>query len=214
MSDHTPTYDGDFEVHVTVETADQHELTDFRQWCESRGMKCVRIVLSRGEHVEQPMATWRRAGATLPVVTAEATDYAEELTAGGFRVTRVKVEAAPFNAHVPVEDADAANHASSNYFEHHLKVVRDADACRNTLTELCQQHRAHLSRNAFRQVVDKREERFVTLRTYNAGRNTSMAELTALLTELRAAGEEVVEHESEYCVYDSNINLDAGWLPK
>ena len=52
------TYCGNFEVHLTVGAAGA--LDAFRSWCEAERCKCVRIVLARGMHVEQPMATWRR----------------------------------------------------------------------------------------------------------------------------------------------------------
>ena len=81
------------------------------------------------------------------------------------------------------------------------------------MTELCESHGAHLSRNAFRQTAGDREERFVTLRTYAVGDQTSQRQLAALLDCLAAVEEDVIETESEYCVYDSNIALDAGWLP-
>ena len=64
------TYRGNFEVHLTVGAAGA--LDAFRSWCEAERCKCVRIVLARGMHVEQPMAGWRRADAVLPDVLAEA----------------------------------------------------------------------------------------------------------------------------------------------
>jgi len=207
------TYDGEFEMHLTVQAAGGGSLAEFQQWCDLQQMKCVQIVLSRGAHVQQPMATWRRDKTTLPVVVKEAQKYAASLMAQGVNVTRVKVEAAPFNQQVPLTDADTALHPPANYFEHHIKVKRSAAVSRGILLAVSEQHGAHLSHNAFKQLADGMEERFVTLRTYAAGRQTSMADLNALLNSLRAADENVVEHESEYCVYDSNIQLDDGWLP-
>jgi hypothetical protein len=79
--------------------------------------------------------------------------------------------------------------------------------------ELCLAHEAHLSRNASREPVDGIEERFVTLRSYRVGRSTAEQRLHRLLAALERAGEQVIEVESEYAVYDSNLALDAGWLP-
>src|SRR5437764_10041233 len=89
-------YRGAFEVHVTVAAADAATRERFQQWCAARGSKCVWIVLARGAHADQPMATWRRGKTLLPDVLADANRRADELSALGLAVTRVKVEAAPF----------------------------------------------------------------------------------------------------------------------
>lgn len=218
-------YPGDFEVHLTVRAGDAARLAEFQEWCRARGFKCVRIVLARGVHVEQPMATWRRGDSMLSVVRDEALALAGELTAQGLLVVRSKIEAAPENAEVPQTDAEALEGASSEtasseaaspeteaYFEHHVKLSRQVDAPREGLVEVCERHGAHLSRNALREAAAGREERFVTLRCYRVGRATSDARRDALMADLKALGEEILEYESEYSVFDTNLALDAGWL--
>lgn len=207
-------YSGHFEIHITVRAADGDATESFREWCRAQGLKCVRIVLSRGKHVEQPMATYRRSDTSLRMVRAEAVRFARLIEQVGLPVVRVKVEAAPQNADVPQADAEAAAHAEKNYFEHHIKLLRDAYASRERLAAVCEQHAAHLSHNAFREAEGGKKERFVTLRSYGVGRATSQQQLEALLAALAELGEHVIEHESEYCVYDSNLALDAGWLPE
>jgi hypothetical protein len=207
-------YSGDFEVHVTVLTASEVMLGRFQEWCRKRECKCVRIVLARGAHVEQPMATWQRRDTTLPLVVAEAERCAADMKRVEIPVVRVKVEAAPDNDEVPLQDAEAAAHDPRNYFEHHVKLLRDTTASREVLLQTCEKHGAHLSRNAFRGIAEGQEERFVTLRSYGVGRTSSQGQLQQLLAALEELGEQVVEHESEYCVYDSNLDLDAGWLPQ
>lgn len=205
------TYFGNFEVHLTVGAAGA--LDAFRSWCEAERCKCVRIVLARGVHVEQPMATWRRADAVLPDVLAEAMGRAGDLVRAGFAVLRVKVEADPSNDDVPLTDADALLRPSGNYFEHHVKLLREAAAGREALLRVCLGHAAHLSRNAWREPAEGWEERFVTLRSYRMGRSASERRLHRLMAALEGEGERVIEVESEYTVHDSNQALDAGWLP-
>ena len=205
-------YRGEFEVHLTVRA--DGTLDAFRTWCDTERCKCARIVLARGEQVEQPMATWRRDDAELPDVLAEALRRADDLGRAGFAVARVKVEAAPFNEEVPATDEAAALQPPGNYFEHHVKLLRAAGAGREGLLQACHDHGAHLSRNAWREPAGGFEERFVTLRSYRIGRPASEQQLRRLLAALEGAGEQVVEVESEYIVYDSNLALDAGWLPR
>jgi hypothetical protein len=206
-----PDYRGHFEVHLTVRAVDA--LGAFRVWCEVEECKCVRIILACGMHVEQPMATWRRNDTILPDVLAEATERAHNLERAGFAVIRVKIEADPSNDDVPATAAAALLQPSANYFEHHVKLRREAAARRESLLRVCLAHEAHLSRNAWREPAEGFEERFVTLRSYRMGRPDSEQRLHRLLAALERAGEQVIDVESEYTVHDSNLELDAGWLP-
>jgi hypothetical protein len=207
-------YQGDFEIHVTARITSESQFERFREWCRIREFKCVRIILGRGSHMHQPMATWRRHDTSLPVVVMEAHQCALEMNRVGILVARVKVEAAPDNEDVPLNDVDAAEHEPRNYFEHHVKLLRAATASREALLRTCEQFGAHLSHNALREVEEGQEERFVTLRCYAVGRTTSEGQLQRFLAALTDLGERIIEHESEYCVYDSNVELDTGWLPQ
>lgn len=206
-------YPGEFEIHMTVRTADALAQS-FRNWCDKHSLKCVRIVLSRGHHREQPMSTWCRVDTNLSTVLAEARRYVELARQDGHDVVRLKVEALLSNQDVPQTDAAAANCNSGNYFEHHLKLRRRVDEPTEVLRGICEMHAAHLSRNAFERVeAGEYEHRFVTLRSYGIGASASIDQLARLLTDLKNIDQQVVEKESEYCVYDSNVDLDAGWLP-
>jgi hypothetical protein len=203
-------YHGNFEVHLTANLS-PHAITSFAAWCQEHNLKCVHIILARGESADQPMATWRRGATRLATVLAHAHELAADATARGFAITRVKVEADPSNPDVPVTDADIADHEAHNYFEHHVKLKRPTTASRELLLSVCERHAAHLSHNALR-ADGEFEVRFVTQRAYAVGRHTALAKLDRLLAELRSLNETILEHEAEYCVFDSNLQLDAGWL--
>ncbi|QEL13588.1 hypothetical protein [Limnoglobus roseus] len=205
-------YRGHFEIHLTIRADNPADAGRFVGWCRGHGLKCVRIILARGQTADQPMATWRRPNTTLSAVVAEANRLAADANGAGFAITRVKVEADPHTADVPITDADISDHPPENYFEHHVKLRRDSMAAQEGLLAICEGHAAHLSRNAFHDGGTV-EERFVTQRAYGVGRVTAAAQLDRLIADLREIGETVVEHEFEYCVYDSNLQLDAGWLP-
>lgn len=207
-------YAGEFEVHVTVRAANAEALDRFRSWCLEHACKCVHIVLARGEHVDQPMATWRRGATTLPKVLVEAQQRTDDLARAAIAVVRVKIEAAADNEGVPQTDVDVADLHSANYFEHHVKLLRNAAAERELLVQTCTERGAHLSRNARRDNIRGQEVRFVTMRCYRVGRATAEQQLKCLLVELTSLGENIIEVESEYTVYDSNMRLDAGWLPQ
>jgi hypothetical protein len=204
-------YRGNFEVHLTVRAVDS--LAVFRDWCAEQQCKCVHIILARGLQAQQPMATWRRSHTALPKVLAEATHRAAELEQAGFPVVRVKIEADPDNDDVPDNDSQALMLPPENYFEHHIKLKRKTTAGTEQLLPLCLEHGAHLSHNAWREASDGFEERFITLRCYRMGRTSAAMQLHDLYRDLEVAGEQIIDIESEYTVYDSNLALDAGWLP-
>jgi hypothetical protein len=206
-------YPGEFEVHVTARLTDQGGWERFHGWCTLHQFKSVHIVLARGEHADQPMATWWRSRTRLTPVLAEAQLIAAELQSSGFPVVRVKVEAGLLNEDVPQSDEDAGDHAASNYFEHHVKLLRERTASSDRLLHVCEDQQVHLSRNAWRDRGQEHEERFVTLRSYRVGKASTDRRLRKLLNALNEIGEQVIEVESEYSVYDSNLDLDRGWLP-
>lgn len=217
---HTDTleFPGGFETHLTVQLCDETSLAALREWGERHGMKCLHIVLSRGATLSQPMLTVHSLG-TLTGELARIRALASRLDDAGFVVSRVKLEVEHDNPDVPASDAAAQEgSAGARYFEHHIKLLLPETADIDALTELSVKHGAHLSRNALREREDGCSERFVTQRFEGVGRDTSAAGAAALVHALRESGYEIITHqgedaESEYVVFDSNISLDAGWLP-
>jgi hypothetical protein len=204
-------FTGEFETHLTIRAADDADVVRLRAWAAPRGLKCTHIVLARGQSISQPMLT-RHGGGELAEQRTAATELAQELHAAGFDVTRVKIEAAPWNSGVPQSDVEGKSHPRERYFEHHVKLLLEAGADIAPLTAIAQRHAAHVSRSALRQRDDGREERFVTQRCCRVGRATAHAALDQLVTALTSANYEIIDVEEEFVVYDSNVALDAGWI--
>ncbi|MBO2462147.1 hypothetical protein [Actinomadura violacea] len=197
---------GDFETHLTARPAAAERLAG---WAAARGLKFVHIVLDRGRVASQPMLTLRTRG-TFADALGDAVRTTADLRADGFEVARVKVEAAPWNAGVPADDADALG--PGYYFEHHLKLLLDPGFDAAALAGAARPHTAHLSRNARRVRADGRQERFVTQRCRCVGARTAARRLDALAGELRARGHEIVSVEREFVVHDADESLDDGWI--
>jgi hypothetical protein len=150
---------------------------------------------------------------TLAAQHEAASRLTAELADAGFRVTRVKVEAAPWTRGVPQSDAQARDLGPGFYFEHHVKLVCSGSPDELArLAELVVPHRAHLSWNARRVRADGRAERFVTQRCFGVGDASADAALLDLRTALVADGREILSVEREFVVYDSDASLDAGWI--
>ena len=56
------------------------------------------------------------------------------------------------------------------------------------------------------------EERFVTLRAYGVGQREAESMFRALEDAVRKLGVPVSNRLREYTVFDSNVDLDSGWL--
>ncbi|MEV4508207.1 hypothetical protein AB0K00_04525 [Dactylosporangium sp. NPDC049525] len=192
---------GDFETHFTVVYDDR-----LPEWADRLGLKYTRIRLDRGACADQPMLTSTGRG-DLPEQRAAAGALVALLQRDGFTVRRVKIEAAPWHACVPVEPGPTGG----CYFEHHVKLVL-ADGQLDLVRSVAEGHGAHLSRNARRVRDDGRHERFVTQRCRDVGRPQARERLDALLSALAGAGLDAVEVEEEYVVVDDNPGLDAGWI--
>ncbi|MFE9313226.1 hypothetical protein ACFYM5_37460 [Streptomyces sp. NPDC006706] len=206
-------YAGEFEIHLTVrlETGEGEEEEPLRAWAERQGFKYTHIVLDRGRTPDQPMLTCYGRG-NLAGQLATARQWAERLRGEGFRVARLKIEAAPWNTDVPKTDAEASALPEGLYFEHHVKLVLSGEAELATVRALAVPYAAHVSRNARRDLAAGRHERFVTQRCRGVGREEAGRRLRALLRALEDAGHAAVEVEREFVVHDDNPAVDAGWI--
>lgn len=205
-------YEGVFETHLTLEPdGGEGGAERVRAWAARHGLKYTHILLDRGRTPNQPMLTWQGRG-TLPAQLAEARRRADRLRGDGFRVIRVKIEAAPWNTGVPQTDAEAAALPEDRYFEHHVKLALWGEAEVTGVRELAVAHAAHVSRNARRAAAAGRHERFVTQRCRGVGGREAGRRLDALLGSLAGAGHTVLEVEREFVVHDDNLAVDAGWM--
>lgn len=213
LCDHGPVtassiFAGDFEAHLTVRGADAGKLA---QYAAASGLKFVHIVLDRGRVREQPMLTVRESGSFAAVRDSVAT-LRQRLETEGFPVVRVKIEAAPSVAGVPVTDTEAGALGGRYYFEHHIKLLLDSGTETSGLARIAVAHAAHLSANARRLRADGRAERFVTQRCRLVGDAVATARYTDLVAALTTAGYRILSAEREFVVYDSDESIDAGWI--
>jgi hypothetical protein len=191
-----------YETHLTVAADVDHDR--LHRWADRRGVKCVRILLDRGDHADQPMLTWHGPGTFDDAVSA-ALATVRELHAEGFDVVRVKVEGAP-------SAFDTVGAMPGRYFEHHVKLIVDPETALEPIRALSRRHAAHLSRNARRSRPDGRREHFVTQRCHEGNRDDARGALDSLLDALTGSGYEIAEVEQEYVLLDDNPAWDTGWI--
>jgi hypothetical protein len=199
-----------FEVHVTIAPCDSADMDRFRDACITNQWKSIVIDLDPSLPV-QPMTCSRVIG-TIGIADQHAANICQILVDKKLVVTRVKIEAAPWNSVVP-QDASARHlQGGTAYFEHHVKLRLPHAGIPQVLADVCKQWNAHISRNALKQAADGAVERFITLRG-DADHRASFATTTAALEQaLCAVAMDIQSTVTEYCVYDSNRALDAEWF--
>ncbi|MCX5281670.1 MULTISPECIES: hypothetical protein [unclassified Streptomyces] len=190
---------------MTVLCADATEWVRLRRWAASAGLKLTHIVLARGRMRDQPMLTL--SGSSSYVEQSERVrDVVAGLRADGFEPVRVKTESTPWAAEVPAR----LGRDDDRYFEHHVKLLLNADTDLSTLADRVVPHGAHLSWNALRVRAGARHERFVTQRCRGAGADGAGRALERLLRDLD--GFMVLGVEREFVLHDSDLSVDDGWL--
>lgn len=205
-------FTGELEIHLTIYLGKTKTVAELQEWGRIYDLKCLHIILDRGEVSSQPMLT-RRASGKLTDEIGTALHLKELLIADGFQVVRIKIEAAPWNENVPQSSAEIIiSSTEKKYFENHIKILMDSQTEHTVLLEKVVRHAAHLSRNALRQSSEGFEERFVTQRNWSIGYSESRQKLNELLQEIRALNYPVIDVEEEYVIYDTNLKIDAGWI--
>lgn len=199
-------FDGVFESHVTVAACDE---AAFAQTCDALGVKALFISLPRGKTMRQPMTGAHHRG-PLPDILLTVHELARELVKAGFEVIRTKIEAVGPHRDLPQTDEAARSAPASNYFEHHAKVVLPSAESEAAIAAAFAGLGAYLSRGAPRS--DGLELRFVTLRSWGLGQASADARFDRVLALAGELGLPLRNRLREYTVYDSALEVDAGWM--
>lgn len=190
-----------FELHLTVNDLLTADIKHFVNCCTEQEAKPMMIELSRGTYIHQPMMNKIVIASSLQDALMEATMLSGILQTSGFPVKRLKIE-------VPADKFEAVPDMSANftpYFEWHGKVMYDNVS---ELLACCATHQVHLSLNALKQ---EQTTRFVTLREFG-DINIFQQRVNRLTDALTEGGWAVMKQQAEFCLYDTNLVLDGGWL--
>ena len=188
-----------YEIHLTISPIERAAWPGLAACADAMGATPLVIELARGVARLQPMLTLRHAGSF-----ETACQAAEAATAHpalmGHDVRRCKIER-EISDPAPENAPDCVR-----YFEWHGRLTVQA-AAQRALAGLCQTHGGHLSANAQRHS----DLRYVTLR--EAGSGTILgARVACLSAALAEQGWAFSKQRWECVVFDSNLDLDAGWL--
>ena len=201
------TFPGNYECHITVE-AEVHQIDGFRKLCAELDSKALVIVLDNGLHPRQPMLAKILKGSPEEVVWA-IVQIVQKLSQL-FRVIRVKIETELSCPSVPNSKVEAQGLSKDCYFEFHIRLRLQKDEIVDELRNEVKSYEGHLSNNALSE-NGRYQQRFITQRFKNIGKEEAeqgLEELLSFLKQKKLCVDKVIR---EFNIFDSNADLDSGW---
>lgn len=207
-----------FELHITVsEVADAEK---FKTDCKNLEVKPIFLALQdlQGKAVLNDVMTSSVFLGDNRGTFCEMERIASGLSSLGYQVVRTKIETVPWHPAAPSSINGVNLMPIGCYFESHLGVMVETTSAesealtRKTLSSLALQHRAHLSKNLFKQIDENVFTVMITLRSYENTRERFESSILDLKAALLAAYFKVEKVITEFSLFDSKTNHDAMWL--
>lgn len=190
------------ELHITCHSLRLDEIEVFEGFCHSIECKPIVILLAEGEHQQQPMISKLLDCSTKKELKKEVAFIIEKFESNGYKPVRVKMEVPPWERKNAVA---MMGKDKGNYFEWHGKINIEAEQKIDSLLAECM---GHLSKN----VLKKNPlTKFITIRDYTAEQSITR-KVNHLKRALLNNNISLIKEELEYCIFDSNISLDKGWI--
>lgn len=213
-----PAVAGTFEAHVFCTPLDPsfEEKERFVSACDAVGIKALCLGLAyEGKGIVSVLQSTRYHDGPDPSgPVANMLRDAEALSAH-FEVVRLKMEALASNQGVPQTDAEARAMPGDTYFEYHLKVDAPVSPENDEVLE-------RLARELTRELDVKvpfscnnmrdKNQRFLNARTYGLGYASSSAVVQRVADAVERQGFALSKVIREFIVFDTNKELDRGWL--
>lgn len=207
---------GLFEIHVTVK-ASSLSVKKFSECCAELNTKPIIIALPVGTHQRQVQSGSCVYGTLQQAFIVMAEQHRVFATAG-LEILRGKIEyklgtSKDADKLVPKTNLRALFRPNNRYLEYHYKIVLHS-ARLPELKALAMCHGAHMSRNIYARLHNERGEvvQFLTLRFFRTGTIEGRRLFLALDHALTDNGFKVKKTECEYACFDSNTDIDAGWI--
>lgn len=188
------------EIHITTKKLQQKGIDEFVEFCALIKAKPIIIELEDGKVIQQPMISKIVEVQNIYEVL-DKLKY--QFSEHNYPISRVKIE-------VPTESINDGEKLfpdfKGKYFEWHGKVIfQDLNHLKNSVGK---RKNVHLSSNSLKGESNKR---FITLRSFGH-LDSFKYEVEDLKRSLKFFKYEIIKDEFEYCIYDSNKDLDSGWI--
>lgn len=169
--------------------------------CQTEHVKPLFIVLATGNYVRQPMFTKVIESTNFEEAFSDIQNINNVFEKEGFKLVRIKSEVFSDDFYL---FSDKKTEKFEPYFEYHCKInINNFPLIEN----ICTIHNAHLSKNS---LDNSPYEKYITIREYSSN-ETFEQRIENLLLALNEHTIEIVKQKKEYCIYDSQLDLDKGW---
>ncbi|CAF1243146.1 unnamed protein product [Rotaria sordida] len=195
----TNTINGTFRVHVTL---DKNNIEQFLNICQENALE------PNLDNDQVLIASFDYVG-IYPNILAEIKTFVD-LQFKDFNIKMLKIETSSSNNGVPKSDIDKILfwNPKSNYFEFHYKIPHRSKMEFERLKQFCFFHDLHLARKVLTETPHHKKYYTVTMRLFNVGRINAFSENNRTAQNLRYYYDVLLENESTFVVYDSNIELE------
>jgi hypothetical protein len=213
-----PKVSGLFECHIFCAPLNPNEASKehFVVSCEAAGIKALCLGLDyEGQGVINVLqSTKYYECSNTPEPVARMLQDAEMLSQS-LEVIRLKLEAMAWNDGVPVTDADAKALPEGHYFEFHLKLdapvsPENDERLKKLAAELTQELGIKIPFSCNN--MGNKTQRFLNVRTYHMGSQSAENVVEKVAEALSLRGFRVAKVIKEFIVFDTNKELDRGWL--
>lgn len=192
-----------YEAHITLMDTD----SEFGNHCARIGAKPLMIV---GGSQVQRMCTVKVEG-DFKTALERAEKTAHAFSDLGYVVERVKVEAHPANSETPSR-ANLRKIADGQYFEAHIDVDTNKGGL-EALKVVAKMNGLWISYNELKEPDAEGYRTYIaTLRRHGGTIEGFRTLVNEAARHMKMRGLEVIRIIEEFCVYDSNIELDNEWI--
>ena len=209
-------YNGVFEVHITIDPCDNYvKLVDYVTKSKTHAMKLV-FAVSNAKNNQYMLSYFTRKEDDMDVYKGTQI-VANELKQYGIIVNRIKVEGHGLqNTPMTKHDYELSKKylaekytTGSPYFEFHVKI-NDSSGLNNIESDIEMYEGTGLSYN----LCSASRKPILTIRIYNEGFIGAQLYKDNIMNSLKNNHGYSFEDkiQQEYCIYDSNTDLDAKWL--
>ncbi|CAF1430630.1 unnamed protein product [Adineta steineri] len=200
------TLDGIFQIHITIKNDNIRTCPTI---CQINEYNWIDVSRFNGKRSKRLIVSFNHMGRYPDMM--EQTQTFIDTQFKGLDIIRVKIKSLALNNDIPENDLDKMLFwdKKSNYFEFYHKVLIKSLWQLRELKNFCQNRHLHLA--SFGKISSNEGYYFVILRLFNVGREKALIENDYLMERLTANNFPPLDIESNFIVYDSNINLDNEW---
>lgn len=213
---------GLFEIHITVQVPHSFYLL-WSYVSKNKDMKLILAISEHGKYKEQYMISKYKNGYYKDILQ-KAEFIKSDMEKNGIIVLRVKIESIAGNDGVPYDD-EVYNQLIVNsvlvgkpYFEYHAKIdlmqhdIMDLSViCWNLNKDIKKEHPdvyVATSTNICGSKIP-----LLTLRIYNHGKSYATMVKNMIFDDIKRLKFKIIEGiQQEFSVYDTNDDVDRGWL--